>query len=153
MTDLNDLLNNTAALAASNGHLAVVSTLRADGTIQASLVNAGISMHPVTGQRVASFVAIGGGAKLANLRRRPTVAVTFQRGWEWITVEGNAELAGPDDTALGLDPEQLAAVLRQIFTDAGGTHDNWPEYDATMVRERRAAVLITPTRIYSNPQR
>jgi PPOX class probable F420-dependent enzyme len=149
MTDL----NNVASLAATNGHLAVVSTLRADGTIQSSLVNAGISAHPVTGERVASFVAIGGGAKLANLRRRPAVAATFQHGWEWVTVEGQAELVGPDDTAAGLSPDQLATLLRQIFTDAGGTHDNWPEYDATMARERRAAVLIAPNRIYSNPQR
>ena len=144
-------LNDVAALAATNGHLAVVSTLRADGTIQASLVNAGISAHPVTGQQVAAFVGIGGGAKLANLRRRPSVALTFHQGWQWITVEGNAELVGPDDAGLGVQPDQLAALLRAIFTDAGGTHDNWPEYDDTMVRERRAAVLITPTRVYTNP--
>jgi PPOX class probable F420-dependent enzyme len=147
MSDLNDV----AALAATNQHLAVVSTLRGDGTIQASLVNAGVSSHPVTAQPVLSFVGIGGGAKLANLRARPTIAVTFHREWQWITVEGNAELVGPDDPGLGLSPEQLATLLRQIFTDAGGTHDDWPTYDATMVRERRAAVLIKPTRIYSNP--
>jgi hypothetical protein len=110
-------------------------------------------MHPVTSQPVLAFVGIGGGAKLANLRARPSVAVTFQRDFQWITVEGNAELAGPDDSGLGLNSEQLATLLRQIFTDAGGTHDDWPTYDETMVRERRAAVLITPTRIYSNPER
>jgi PPOX class probable F420-dependent enzyme len=149
MSDLNDV----AAVAATNNHLAVVSTVRADNTVQASLVNAGVTKHPVTSQPVLAFVGIGGGAKLANLRARPSVAVTFHREWQWITVEGNAELAGPDDPGLGLDSEQLAALLRQIFTDAGGTHDDWPTYDATMVRERRAAVLITPTRIYSNPER
>ena len=34
-------LDNAVALAAADNGLAVVSTLRADGTIQASLVNAG----------------------------------------------------------------------------------------------------------------
>ena len=127
--------------------------MRSDSTVQASLVNAGVSTHPVTGQQVLSFVAIGGGAKLANLRERPSVALTFQRSFEWITVEGTAELAGPDDSGLGLGADQLRVLLRTIFTDAGGTHDDWQAYDDTMLRERRAAVLITPTRIYSNPQR
>ena len=149
MTHLNELTE----VADANGHLAVVATMRGDGTIQASLVNAGVSAHPVTGQQVLSFVAIGGGAKLANLRKRPTVAATFQHGWQWITVEGTAELAGPDDTELGLSADQLRTLLRTIFTDAGGTHDDWPTYDETMARERRAAVLVTPTRVYSNPQR
>ena len=144
-------LNDVAAFAATTGNLCVVSTVRRDGTVQASLVNAGVSAHPVSGKRVLSFVAIGGGAKLANLRQRPSVAVTFQRGFEWITVEGAAELAGPDDTELGLDADRLATLLRTIFTDAGGTHDDWPTYDETMVAQRRAAVLIAPTRVYSNP--
>lgn len=145
-------LNGLADLASANGHLAVVATVRGDGTVQASLVNAGVSKHPITGQQVLSFVAIGGGAKLANLRKRPSVAATFHHGWQWITVEGTAELAGPDDTELGLSADQLRTLLRTIFTDAGGTHDDWPTYDVTMARERRAAVLISPTRIYSNPQ-
>jgi len=144
-------LNAVAELAATTGHLAIVATARADGTVQASLVNAGVSTHPGTGRRVLSFVAIGGGAKLANLRKRPTVTATFHSGWQWITVEGTAELAGPDDPGLGLGPDRLRTLLRDIFTDAGGTHDDWPTYDETMARERRAAVLITPTRIYSNP--
>ncbi len=104
-------LNGLAELASTNGHLAVVATVRGDGTVQASLVNAGVSTHPVTGQQVFSFVAIGGGAKLANLRKRPSVAATFHHGWQWITVEGTAELAGPDDTALGLSADQLADVV------------------------------------------
>src|ERR1700756_1287475 len=120
MSDLNDV----AELAATTGHLAVVATARADGTVQASLVDAGVSTHPVTGSHVLSFVAIGGGAKLANLRNRLSVAATFHRGWQWITVEGTAELAGPDDTELGLGPDQLRMLLRTIFTDAGGTHDD-----------------------------
>ncbi|MBV9512506.1 MAG: pyridoxamine 5'-phosphate oxidase family protein [Mycobacteriaceae bacterium] len=146
-------LTEVAEIASTTGHLAVVATVRSDGTVQASLVNAGVSTHPVTGGQVLSFVAIGGGAKLANLRKRSSVTATFHRGWQWITVEGTAELAGPDDTQLGLGGDQLKALLRTIFTDAGGTHDDWPTYDETMARERRAAVLITPTRIYSNPQR
>ena len=44
-------LDDAVALASDDSGLAVVSTLRADGTIQASLVNAGKLPHPATGTR------------------------------------------------------------------------------------------------------
>jgi len=43
--------------------------------------------------------------------------------------------------------------LRNIFQAAGGTHDDWDTYDRVMAEERRAAVLIAPGRVYSNPTR
>jgi hypothetical protein len=43
-------------------------------------------------------------------------------------------------------------LLRDVFKAAGGTHDNWDAYDRVMGEERRAAVLISPRRVYSNPQ-
>lgn len=43
-------LNEAAALAAAERGLAVVSTVRADGTVQASLVNVGLLPHPVSGE-------------------------------------------------------------------------------------------------------
>jgi PPOX class probable F420-dependent enzyme len=143
-------LNDAVALAADDHGLAVVSTLRADGTIQASLVNAGAMPHPATGQRVLVFVTYGK-VKLANLRVRPQLAATFRRGWMWATVEGHAELAGPDDGQPWLTgAEQLRLLLRAVFTAAGGTHDNWDEYDRVMAEQRRTVVLVSPTRVYSN---
>ena len=144
MTDL----RGAAALAAADRGLAVVSTVRADGTVQASLVNAGVLPHPVTGADVLAFVTNGPG-KLANLRARPQVAATFRDGWRWATVEGRAEIAGPDDRQPWLtDPDGLRLLLRDIFTAAGGQHDDWAEYDRVMAEERRAAVLVAPTRVY-----
>lgn len=137
------------ALARDDSGLAVVSTLRADLTIQSSLINAGPLPHPATGQPVLGFVTYGR-VKLANLRTRPQIAATFRRGWQWATVEGTAGLAGPDDPQPWLDAEVLARLLRDIFTAAGGTHDDWDAYDRTMREQHRTAVLITPTRIYSN---
>ncbi len=86
----------------------------------------------------------------ANLRARPQVTTTFRSGWRWATVEGHAQLAGPDDPQPWLHAERLRLLLRNIFTGAGGTHDNWAEYDRAMAAERRTAVLITPQRVYSN---
>ena len=115
-----------------------------------TLVNAGPLLHPGTGAQVLGFVTYGR-VKLANLRARPQVTVTFRHGWQWASVEGRADLAGPDDEQPWVDrPDALAQLLRDVFTAAGGTHDDWDAYDRTMREQRRTAVLITPTRIYSN---
>ena len=131
--------------AAGEQGLVVVATARADGSIQATLVNAGVMGHPVTGAPVVAFVAAGP-VKLANLRARPWATMTVRAGWRWATVEGAAEIAGPDDDLAGVD--DVPALLRAIFTAAGGTHEDWDEFDATMARERRAAVLVSPERVY-----
>jgi PPOX class probable F420-dependent enzyme len=140
-------LHDAASLAREDSGLAVVSTARADGSIQSSLVNVGVLAHPETGVDVLGFVTYGR-VKLANLRTRPQIAVTFRRGWHWATVEGRATLAGPDDALPWLDQERLRRLLRDIFTAAGGQHDDWDEYDRVMAEQRRAAVLIEPTRSY-----
>ena len=143
-------LSDAVALAADESGLAVVSTLRADGSIQASLVNAGVVPHPTTGEATLAFVTYGK-VKLANLRARPQVAVTFRKGWQWATVEGTAELVGPDDPQPWLtEPDALRLLLRDVFTAAGGTHDDWDEYDRTMAEQRRTVVLTAATRVYSN---
>src|ERR1700742_602022 len=143
-------LNDAVALAKGESGLAVISTVRADGTVQASLVNVGLLPHPHTGESVLGFTTYGK-VKLANLRERPQLAVTYRNGWQWATVEGRAELVGPDDAQPWLaDTDQLRLLLREVFTAAGGTHDDWDEYDRVMVMERRAVVLIAPTRVYSN---
>ena len=129
--------------------LAVVSTVRSDATVQSSVVNAGVLTHPINGVEVVGFVTYGK-AKLANLRARPQLSVTFRSGWVWAAVEGRAELIGPDDPHPGVDAEALRLLLRQVFTAAGGTHDDWDGYDRAMAEQRRTAVLFTPTRIYSN---
>jgi PPOX class probable F420-dependent enzyme len=143
-------LVDVAALAAQEHHLAVVSTLRADGTIQSSVVNAGFLTHPSTGRQSLAFVTYGR-VKLANLRARPQATVTFRYGWQWATVEGRTELAGPDDSPSWLaHADQLRLLLRDVFSAAGGRHDDWEEYDRVMAEQRRTAVLIDPLRTYSN---
>jgi len=129
--------------------LAVVSTLRSDATIQSSVVNAGVLAHPVGGAEVVGFVT-NGKTKLANLRSRPQVSITFRSGWQWATIEGQAELIGPDGAHPDIDAERLRLLLRELFTAAGGTHDDWDAYDRTMAEERRTAVLVSVLRLYGN---
>lgn len=142
-------LQEAAALGRSEQGLAIVSTLRADSTIQSSLVNAGVLELPSAGVPVLVFVTYGR-VKIANLRARPQVMTTFKKGWQWASVEGTAELAGPDDPQPWLDPERLRLLLREVFAAAGGRHDDWDEYDRVMAEQRRAVVLVEPTRVYSN---
>lgn len=142
-------LDDFAALSHEVDGLVVVSTVRADTTVQSSVVNAGVLPSPFDRRPTLAFVSYGR-VKLANLRTRPQIAVTTRSGWRWSTVEGRAELVGPDDPREGVDSEALRLLLRAVFLAAGGSHDNWAEYDRTMVEQRRAAVLVTPTRVYGS---
>ncbi len=128
----------------------MLATTRADNTVQASVVNAGVMANPLGDGDVVAAVAVGGSAKLANLRRFPHATVVFRAGWEWVAVDGSPAIVGPDDPADGFAPDRLPGLLRDVFTAAGGTHDDWDEYDRVMAAERRAAVLVTPERISSN---
>ena len=132
--------------------LCVVVTRRADRSPHSTVVNAGVLPHPLGGTAVVAFVARGDAAKLRHLRTDPTVAVTVRAGWQWSTVEGTAQLLGPDDPHPDLDAEGLRLLLRAIFTAAGGTHDDWDGYDEVMRAERRTAVLVRPERAFGVPR-
>lgn len=129
--------------------LASVSVVRADGTPHASLVNAGVLEHPLTGRPVVGYVTYGP-VKLRALRERPATSILWRAGWEWIGVDGRSGLIGPDDPADGVDDEGLRLLLRAVFSGAGGSHDDWDTYDRVMREERRAAVLVEPERVYGN---
>jgi PPOX class probable F420-dependent enzyme len=131
--------------------LCVLTTLRGDGSAQASVVNAGVLPHPLTGEQVVGLVAAGGSRKLDYLRADPRATIVARAGWQWATVEGDAEILGPDDPHPDVDAEALRTLLRDIFRSAGGTHDDWDTYDRVMAEERRAAVLVAPRRTYTNP--
>jgi PPOX class probable F420-dependent enzyme len=142
-------LDEVMELARREDCLAVVATVRADLSVQASLVNAGALIHPLNGEPSLAFVTYGS-TKLRNLRARPQLSITFRSSWTWATVEGRAEIIGPDDPSPSIDTDHLRLLLREVFTAAGGQHDDWDAYDRTMLEQRRAAVFVTPTRIYSN---
>ncbi len=139
-------LDDVRRLAVAEHGLAVVATARPDGSVQASVVNAGVLR--LDGRDLVAFVVRGDAVKLRNLRRNPRVTVVFRSGWQWAAVEGTAQVVGPDDLSTTVPGDRLSVLLRDVFTSAGGTHDDWEEFDRVMAAERRAAVLVTPTRIY-----
>jgi PPOX class probable F420-dependent enzyme len=144
-------LSAFAELVPLDNGLCVVSTLRSDGSVHATVVNGGVLPHPVTGEDVVGLVAAGGTRKLHNLRADPRATIVVRAGFRWAAVEGIADIIGPDDPNPDVDGEALRILLQEIFRAAGGTHDDWDVYDRVMAEERRAAVLITARRIYTNP--
>lgn len=146
MPDIEDV---RAYLAKENG-LVTVSTTQADGRVLSSVVNCGVIDHPVTGAPCAALVSSGSAARLAHVRRGSEVTVTARRHWNWLSVTGPADLIGPDDLPDDLDSEALRLLLRAIFRAAGGTHDDFDEYDRAMADEGRVAVLIAPERVLGN---
>ncbi|MFL6239055.1 MAG: pyridoxamine 5'-phosphate oxidase family protein [Actinomycetes bacterium] len=147
---MNDQLAAFTELAALDHGLCVLSTLRRDGSVAASVVNAGVLQHPLSGEQVVGLVARGL-RKLDNLRSDPRVTIVARAGWRWAAVEGSADILGPDDPHPDMDSEAVRLLLRNVFVAAGGTHDDWATYDRTLAEERSAAVLIAPRRTYPNP--
>lgn len=134
-------------------HWVVVATTRRNGSIQATVVTAGVTRHPLSGATVVGFVIRGGTVKLANWRRRPQATVTFRAGREWITVEGTVDMIGPDDPNAQFPAARLPMLLREVYQAAGGTHDDWDTYDRVMAEERRTAVFVQLDRVYTNQRR
>lgn len=137
-------------IGARESGLAVAITTRADGLPRASVVNAGVLAHPVTGEEIVGFVARGRARKLTDLRERAEVTVVFRTGWEWLAVEGNAELAGPIDVLEGLAMDQVPSLLRTVYAAAvGGSADDWLGLADSIATEGHTAVLVRAVRIYA----
>ena len=103
-----------------------------------------------TADPALGFVTYGK-VKLANLRARPRIALDVPTRLAMGDGRGPAEIAGPDDPHPWLaDPDALRLLLRDVFAAAGGVHDDWAAYDRVMADQRRAVVLIAPSRVYSN---
>jgi PPOX class probable F420-dependent enzyme len=137
-------------LAAASGHLAVAATSRADGRVHASLVSAGVLDDPETGETSVGFVVAGTARKLTHLRRSGRASLVFKDGWNWVAVEGPVWIDGPDEDRPRATEQPLTSVLRDVFVAAGGTHDDWDEFDRVMAEDHRCAVFVHAQHISGN---
>ena len=120
----------------------VLATLKRDGRPQLSNVG-----YAYDDERQLFRISVTDSrAKTRNLRADPrvTLHVASKDFWTWVAVEGTAELtpvAGDphDDTV-----EELVAYYRGI----NGEHENWDEYRAAMVADRRLVVRFRPEHTY-----
>ena len=145
MADL-ELVNR---LAAGDHHLAVLSTAGLDGSVHASVVSAGVIDDPIDGHPGVGAVVGGTSRKLSLLRQSGMASLVFKSGFEWAAVTGPVRLIGPEDgMGFGLD---VPEVIRSVFRAAGGTHENWAEFDRVMAAQRRCAVFVGAAKVTSNP--
>ncbi|MGY1689348.1 PPOX class F420-dependent oxidoreductase [Geodermatophilus sp. SYSU D01105] len=120
----------------------VLATIRRDGRPQLS--NVGYAYDPEA--RLFRVSVTDDRAKTRNLRADPrvTLHVSSQDFWSWAAVEGTAELtpvaADPHDATV----EELVAYYRGI----SGEHEDWDEYRAAMVSDRRLVVRFRPEHTY-----
>jgi PPOX class probable F420-dependent enzyme len=140
-------IDDVRELAGSEQGLCVVAAPRRDGTVHASVINAGVMDHPLSGETVVGFVVRDQAHKVNLIRSHGRASITYRRAWRWVGIEGPAEVIDRDEPPTGIDYPQL---LRQIFMAAGGTHDDWDTFDRVMAQERRLAVFVAPERILSN---
>jgi hypothetical protein len=144
MADLEDVRR----LAAGDGNLAVFVTTRDDGSPQVSVVSAGVIDDPVDGTPGVGIAAVGNSLKLRLLRRTGRATAVFKDGYQWAAVSGAVRLVGPDDgSELGLN---VPATIRSVYRAAGGTHDDWDEFDRVMAQDRWCAVFVRADSISSN---
>jgi PPOX class probable F420-dependent enzyme len=80
--------------------------------------------------------------KARNLERDPRVTLTVlgNNFWEWVSIDGKAELL-----RLPGSRELLRTVYERI---AGKPHPDWEEYDAAMQEQDRVVVSIAVERVY-----
>ena len=130
-----------ALQAARNRNQSVLTTIKRDGKPQLSNV-----LHAVGDDRVIRVSTTADRAKYANLRRTPWAAlhVDGENFWSYAVLEGDVELsdvaATPDDATV----EELVDLYRSLQ----GEHDDWDDYRAAMVKDRRVVVRLKPTHAY-----
>ena len=120
----------------------VLATIKHDGRPQLSNVG-----YAFDAERALFRVSVTDSrAKTRNLRNDPrvTLHVTSRDFWAWVAVEGRAEL-----TPVATDPHD--ATVEELITyyrGISGEHENWDEYRAAMVADRRLVVRFRPEHTY-----
>ncbi len=127
--------------AARKNNQSILVTLRSDGRPQLSNV-----LHAVDEDGTVRVSTTADRAKYANLTRTPWAAlhVNGDSFWGYAVLEGDVTLsevaADPHDAAV----EELVGLYRSL----SGEHEDWDDYRASMVRDRRVVVRLAPTRAY-----
>ncbi len=120
----------------------VLATIRSNGRPQLSNVGYAYDAE----QKVFRVSVTADRAKTKNLQADPrvTLHVASKDFWTWVAVEGTADLtpvaADPNDATV----DELVTYYRGI----SGEHENWDEYRAAMVADRRLVVRFSPEHTY-----
>lgn len=116
-------------------HRMVLTTFRADGSLQTSPVTGGVDEQ---GRIViASYPQR---AKSVNIGRTPRASVTV------LSDEFNGPYVQVDGDAERIDLPEAVEPLVDYFRAVAGEHSDWDEYRQAMVEQRKCLLRITPRR-------
>ena len=121
-------------------HRGVLVTLKRDGRPQLSNISYALT------DDVIRISVTDGRAKTANLRRDPRASlhVTSDDFWSYVVAEGDAEL-----TPTAADPgDATVDELVDLYRSVQGEHEDWDDYRAAMVRDRRLVLRIPVRHVY-----
>lgn len=116
-------------------HRMVLTTFRADGSLQSSPVSGGVDE---AGRIVIATYPQR--AKVANIRRQPNTSVMVlsdEFNGPYVQVDGEGEVIDLPDAV-----ESLVGYYRSI----AGEHPDWAEYRQAMVDQGKCLIRISPQR-------
>jgi PPOX class probable F420-dependent enzyme len=126
---------------ARNNRRSVMITIKRDGHPQSSNI-----LHVLGDDGVIRVSITADRAKYHNLVRTPwaSLHITSADFWHYAVVECEATLSDP-----ATDPaDPTVDELVEYYRSANGEHDDWDDYRAAMVRERRVMARLRPLRAY-----
>ncbi len=116
-------------------HRMVLSTFRADGSLQSSPVTGGVDQQ---GRLViASYPQR---AKSANIRRTPEASVVVlsdEFNGAYVQIDGDAEV---------IDVPDAVDLLVDYYRAIAGEHPDWDEYRSAMLTQGKCVIRVTPRR-------
>jgi PPOX class probable F420-dependent enzyme len=116
-------------------HRMVLTTYRADGSLQSSPVTGGVD-----GEGRIVIASYPKRAKSVNLRRDPRASITVlsdEFDGPYVQVDGDAEV---------LDVPEAVDGLVDYFRVIAGEHSDWDEYRQAMIDQGKSLIRVTPTR-------
>jgi PPOX class probable F420-dependent enzyme len=120
---------------------AILTTIKSDGRPQLSNVLAAVGDDGLI--RVSTTADR---AKYVNASRTPWAAIHVNGDsfWSYAVIEGDVTTS-----AVVADPhDEAAEELVDLYRALAGEHEDWDDYRAALVRDRRVVVRVAPSHAY-----
>ena len=117
-------------------HRMVLTTFRADGSLQSSPVTGGVDEQGRV--VIASYPQR---AKSANIRRTPKASVVVlsdEFNGAYVQIDGDAEV---------IDVPEAVESLVDYYRAIAGEHPDWDEYRSAMLDQRKCLIRVTPHKL------
>jgi PPOX class probable F420-dependent enzyme len=116
-------------------HRMVLTTFRADGSLQSSPVTGGVDQQ---GRLVVASYPQR--AKSGNIRRTPKASVVVlsdEFNGAYVQIDGDAEV---------IDVPEAVELLVDYYRAIAGEHPDWDDYRSAMLTQRKCLIRVTPQR-------